>query len=121
MTIYNDLAPSFLGERQMMIPEADGQKWAETANIKTRDRQRRALPGVAKQPLVLTAKPRDQITQGPSPDLLNDRTHQRPGELWSDRATFSPSGEAKRSEGEPRPATRQNPPTSPGMRQNETK
>jgi len=37
MTIYNDLAPSFLGERQMMIPEADGQKWAETGNIKTRD------------------------------------------------------------------------------------
>ncbi len=30
------------------------------------------------------------------------------------RATFSPSGEAKTSEGEPRLATRPNPPTSPG-------
>ncbi len=72
---------------------------------------RHQSPRSAERPVVLAAEPRDPRA---SPDWLHGLPTNEPGAPGAAKRPLVPSGEAKRSEGEPRLATHPNPPTSPG-------
>ena len=102
------------GSFQAYQPKRTGRPVGQGASLAFRACRGTPLPGVRGCPPSsqnLSEPPSEQEGGRGMVETLANPALATPGAA---NATFSPSGEAKRSEGEPRLATRRNPPTSPG-------